>query len=115
MAKKQNGYTECVAHIMETYKSKVGAKYPFTGANGRAVKNLLAHYGLDVVCALWDEFLDRDWDWYDKYNKKVRVAHDLWIFQAKLTELLEDGAYKKRIKVVGPMLDLFRDFPVRAI
>lgn len=113
--RKITGYSEAVSHIMETYKMKVGTRYPFTGENGRAVKSLLGHYGLEMVCALWDEFLDRDWTWYDRYNKKVRVAHDLRIFQAKLTELLEGGEYKKRIKPVGPVFDFVKEIPMKPV
>ena len=59
---------------------------------------MLGYYGVDVLCALWDEFLNTNWDWYTPTNKKVTVAHDLNIFEAKLTHLLEDKSYAKRLE-----------------
>ena len=98
MKRSNENYLKAVAHIMRTYQEKVGQKYPFNGKCGNQVKRILWHYGLDILCALWDEFLGKNWDWYDSMNRKVKVAHDLNIFEAKLTHLLEDKSYTKRLE-----------------
>lgn len=87
-------------YVLETYQEKFKIRYPFQGRDGRIVKDILPHYGVSMFCALWMEFLERDWNWYDKYNRTVKVAHDLMTFRAKLTQLLEDGAYKKKMEVL---------------
>lgn len=98
-------YQRFVDHFLSTYEAKIGAKYPFMGEDGRAIKRLLGIYGIDDLIALWDEFLNRNWNWVNYANKTVRVSHNLRVFQSKLTDLLEDGAYKKRIKSIPKIME----------
>ena len=95
----QTNYQQVVDHLMASYRAKFGVGYPFNGRCGKAVGRMVALYGPESVMALWDEFLDRDWNWYDKSNKLVRVARDIAVFETKLTWLLEDGKYKARIQI----------------
>ena len=90
-------YQQAVDCVMATYLDKFKIKYPFQGRDGKIVKDILPIYGISMFCALWKEFLGQDWNWYDKYNLLHKVPHDLMTFRSKLTQLLEDGGYKKRM------------------
>jgi hypothetical protein len=94
----ESEYMIAVDKVLTTYKEKVGVRYPFQKKDGKIVKEVLANYGLDSFCALWQEFLEKDWNWYNRWNQLVKVTHDLMNFRSRLTRMLEDGSYKKRIK-----------------
>ena len=98
-------YQQAVDCVMATYQEKFKIKYPFQGRDGKIVKDILPIYGISMFCALWKEFLEMDWNWYDKYNLLHKVPHDLMTFRDKLTQLLEDGAYKKKLNALEDMVD----------
>ena len=92
-------YQTFVDHLLATYKAGPGKgmPYPFNGQDGRQIKRLLGLYGLETLLALWDEFLACEWNWYDKGNKLVSVPRNLKVFESKVPNLLENGAFKRRI------------------
>ena len=99
MKKKAPQEFSTITHkVYTSYKNKYGVSYPLGAKDIAIIKKLCGIYGPAVVCALWDEFLAQDWSWYDRGNKKVLVGHDLAVFWSKLTVLLEEGAYKKRLE-----------------
>ena len=98
-------YQQAVDCVMETYLDKFEIKYPFQSRDGKIVKDVLSIYGISMFCALWQEFLAQDWNWYDKYNLLHKVPHDLMTFRAKLTQLLEDGSYKKKMEMLQSHVD----------
>ncbi len=91
-------YTLAVDHVMGTFLSKKGIKYPFTSESGRSLKRLLSLYDLNQVKALWDVFLNSNWDWRDRDGKPVHVAHDLRQFQVMIPRILDDSKWKSAVK-----------------
>ena len=95
--KDKTEFMQAVDYICKSFNEKFNAKYPFMGRDGKIVKRLVGNYGLDMLCALWQEFLDRDWSWYDRYNMKIPVAHTVAGFASRVTFLLEEGKYKEKM------------------
>lgn len=87
------GYSEAVAHILASYKTKKGANYPFSNIDGAILKRGLMCYGLAEIKALWDIFLKGNWD-FEKDGKLVHLPHDLLTFQLKWTRLIDDKEWK---------------------
>ena len=90
-------YKEVVAHIFQTYEKKFGLKYPFKSVDGKIVKWLLNLYGDDQIMALWDSFLaipSESLSYHTKEGKYIKRGHNLLVFQSKLSDLIELGAWK---------------------
>ena len=90
-------YQLCVDNVLESYEEKFKVRYPFQSRDGKIIKDVLLNYGPDHFIALWKEFMSLNYDWYDKWNRLVKIPHDMITFRSNLTRLLEDGAYKKRV------------------
>lgn len=86
------GYHETVAHILETFEKRKGARYPFSAVDGKTVKRLLHLYSSPQVRALWDAFLDLNDEWMQK------VGHTLFQFQRSIPVLLDKSDWKSRAR-----------------
>lgn len=83
-------HQEVVAHLLESFKAKKGASYPFNGMDGRVVKSLLGYYEVAQIKALWDCFLACDDDWIRK------VGHKIGEFRRQIPMLLDKSDYKAK-------------------
>lgn len=86
------GFHDTVGHILKTFETRKGAKYPFTEIDGRAIKRLLLIYGPYAVKALWDAFLDLHDEWRQK------TGHTLFEFQRAIPALLDNSDWKSRAR-----------------
>lgn len=77
-----------IDHIHQTFKSKKGSPYPFSGADFKTVKFLLGLYGLYQLMAMWDVFLACDDEWIKK------VGHKITEFRRQVPMLLDKNDWK---------------------
>lgn len=81
-----------VGHILKTFESKKGARYPFSNIDGKIIKSLVTLYSESQVMALWDVFLGLDNDWLKK------VGHKITEFQRQIPMLLDKTDWKTKVK-----------------
>lgn len=93
----KNDYQMAVNHVQSSYKAKKEAPYLFTEKDGHVVKRLSAGYGLFAFMALWDMFLEKNWDWKKDGVPQI-VPHDLQSFQGKVRILVEDARWKLKTR-----------------
>ncbi len=95
-----NGH-ECARftdHVKSAFKGATGATLMLSRADENTIKAMIGNYDHAQLMALWDMFMEKDWDWKNRDGRITRkVPHDIKNFREKIPELLENPSWKERM------------------